>query len=345
MEKPLVSIIIPAYNRADLIGDTLNSVKVQTYEHWECIVVDDGSKDETKNVVFNYIKIDDRFLFFERPTSHLPGGNGARNYGALKCKGQLFVFLDSDDVLVPSAIEGRVACFKDQNYDMVLSLTGTFKRTLGDSQLIWNTLGQNFSFEHLIDRYVRMDMPWHTNGVTWNRAFFEKIGGWDENLIAWQDWELHCRSLFYKPYLHVMEHTVDNYFRNSKHDSIGKKVRSIEYMQSIYNACESINTFFRDNESVFQHVKLNYSKLVYRMLICFPVKKGFIFFPLNILFNYPIFKGVSRVLCFKFYSIELLSKSAFLRKSLLRKTFEKQEDFLKIESNFLKRNLSNIQKH
>ena len=56
--NPLVSIIVPAYNRASLIGETLESVKSQTYQNWECIVVDDGSMDETIEIVKNNISLD-----------------------------------------------------------------------------------------------------------------------------------------------------------------------------------------------------------------------------------------------------------------------------------------------
>ncbi|RLD85933.1 MAG: glycosyltransferase family 2 protein, partial [Bacteroidetes bacterium] len=67
MDNPLVSIIIPAYNRADLIGETLDSVLAQTYPNWECIVVDDGSADKTKDVVQHYVDKDPRFILVDRP--------------------------------------------------------------------------------------------------------------------------------------------------------------------------------------------------------------------------------------------------------------------------------------
>ena len=63
MKKPLVSIIIPTYNREHLIGETLDSVLAQTYEKWECLVVDDGSTDQTRKEIIN-IK-DERFLLVE----------------------------------------------------------------------------------------------------------------------------------------------------------------------------------------------------------------------------------------------------------------------------------------
>ena len=66
MEKKLVSIIIPTYNRAHLIGETIVSIQNQSYENWECIIVDDGSTDNTEILVFKLIKNDSRILFYKK---------------------------------------------------------------------------------------------------------------------------------------------------------------------------------------------------------------------------------------------------------------------------------------
>ncbi|WP_445734533.1 glycosyltransferase family 2 protein [Mariniflexile sp.] len=66
MNQPLVSIIIPTYNRAHLIGETLDSVLAQTHQNWECIVVDDGSTDNTDTVLKTYCQKDSRFQYHHR---------------------------------------------------------------------------------------------------------------------------------------------------------------------------------------------------------------------------------------------------------------------------------------
>ena len=75
MENKLISIIIPTYNRAHLIGETLNSLLAQTYKDWECIIVDDGSTDDTNNVVEEYVAQDNRFIFVYRPRDRRKGAN------------------------------------------------------------------------------------------------------------------------------------------------------------------------------------------------------------------------------------------------------------------------------
>ncbi|MBO3099914.1 glycosyltransferase family 2 protein [Gelidibacter pelagius] len=110
-EKPLVSIIIPTYNRAYLIGETLDSVLAQSYTNWECIIVDDGSTDETADLLIQYLNEDKRFKFYKRPDSHKPGGNGARNYGFSKSTGKYIQWFDSDDIMMSDFLEAKLRPF------------------------------------------------------------------------------------------------------------------------------------------------------------------------------------------------------------------------------------------
>lgn len=107
-DQPLVSVIIPTYNRAHLIGETLDSVLAQTYQNWECIIVDDGSSDNAEEVVRSYVKKDSRFKYYHRPEEHLSGGNGARNYGFKMSQGEYVNWFDSDDLMVPEKLEEQL---------------------------------------------------------------------------------------------------------------------------------------------------------------------------------------------------------------------------------------------
>ena len=81
MNNPLVSIIIPTYNRAHFIGETLESVLAQTYHNWECIVIDDGSTDYTDELMEFYCEKDSRIQYYHRPSHKPKGANACRNYG------------------------------------------------------------------------------------------------------------------------------------------------------------------------------------------------------------------------------------------------------------------------
>jgi glycosyltransferase involved in cell wall biosynthesis len=120
-DQPLVSIIIPTYNRAHLIGETLDSVLAQTYQNWECIVVDDGSTDNTDEVMANYMAKDDRIQYHHRPDDRLSGGNAARNFGVEVSRGAYINFLDSDDFFHPRTIEFKLRFMLHHNCDIVIS--------------------------------------------------------------------------------------------------------------------------------------------------------------------------------------------------------------------------------
>ena len=105
---PLISIIIPVYNRVDIISETLDSVLSQSYQNWECIIVDDGSTDNSWDFLSEYIKKDSRFHLYKRPNNRKSGGCGARNFGYLKSKGKYVKWLDSDDIIEKELVEKEV---------------------------------------------------------------------------------------------------------------------------------------------------------------------------------------------------------------------------------------------
>jgi glycosyltransferase involved in cell wall biosynthesis len=104
--EPLVSVIIPTYNRAASLAAALDSVLAQSYPKIEIVVVDDGSTDDTGAVVARY---GDRIRFQLKPNG---GVATARNVGLAAATGELLAFLDSDDVCLPQRIATQVACFR-----------------------------------------------------------------------------------------------------------------------------------------------------------------------------------------------------------------------------------------
>jgi glycosyltransferase involved in cell wall biosynthesis len=105
--NPLISIIIPTFNREKLIAKTLDSVLIQTYHNWECIIVDDGSSDNSYTIIDKYLNKDNRFHFTKR-NREPKGASTCRNIGTNMASGEYLIFLDSDDVLDTLCLENRV---------------------------------------------------------------------------------------------------------------------------------------------------------------------------------------------------------------------------------------------
>lgn len=109
--KIKVSIIIPTYNRAHLLRDALNSVQEQSLVEWECIIVDDGSTDGTKQLVEGFLW-DNRFKYYSRPLNISKGASSARNYGFELSKGKYIQWLDDDDKISKRKLEHQTAAME-----------------------------------------------------------------------------------------------------------------------------------------------------------------------------------------------------------------------------------------
>jgi glycosyltransferase involved in cell wall biosynthesis len=120
-EFPVVSIILPTYNRANYILETIDSVQKQTYQHWELIIVDDGSDDNTEEIITE-IK-DERIQFCKAGRIGINGK--VKNIGLEKAAGELIAFIDSDDLWAPTKLEKQVAIMQ-QYPEAGFSLTGGY---------------------------------------------------------------------------------------------------------------------------------------------------------------------------------------------------------------------------
>jgi len=109
LDKALVSVIIPAFNAAANIRQTLNSVLAQTYQEFEVIVVDDGSSDATSAIVEEFVARDARFQLVRQSNA---GVGVARNTGIRKARGEYIAPLDADDLWFPEKLEKQVACIE-----------------------------------------------------------------------------------------------------------------------------------------------------------------------------------------------------------------------------------------
>jgi glycosyltransferase involved in cell wall biosynthesis len=108
-QTPLVSIVIPAFNAAQTVAQTLESLRAQTHENFEAIIVDDGSTDDTATIVRKFCDVDSRFIFAPKPHSGLPG---TRNAGIGIARGEFVAFLDADDVWLPEKLTRQMDLFR-----------------------------------------------------------------------------------------------------------------------------------------------------------------------------------------------------------------------------------------
>lgn len=114
-KEELVSIIVPVYNSGSFIKDTIETVKDQTFQNWELLLVNDCSTDNSKNIIEEQIKKDDRINLIELEENS--GAAVARNRGIKEAKGKYIAFLDSDDLWNKDKLEKQISFIKNNNYE------------------------------------------------------------------------------------------------------------------------------------------------------------------------------------------------------------------------------------
>lgn len=218
MSNNLISIIIPTFNRANVIGSTLESIINQSFTNWECIVVDDLSSDSTENVVLKYSSLDARIQFHKRPISKEKGPSSCRNFGFEISKGDFIYFFDSDDILKSNALETYFNHFQ-YNTDAVVSkvekIDSITKLFLGENKIESQNLIEDF-YIHKVSFYVC--------GPMWRKSFLENQPQlFDESLSNFDDWDFNLRMLYANPNLIYLELPLVLYIQSP--DSLKTEVK------------------------------------------------------------------------------------------------------------------------
>ena len=196
MRKPIVSFVIPLFNRETLVSETLDSIVAQTRTDWECVVVDDGSTDASANVVERYAAKDSRIRLLHRPPGRIKGAPTCRNYGFENSSGTFVCFFDSDDLVGSSFLEAVLPALEkelDAAYAVfpIDSFSGSLSTRRRPNQTRFNPRHGTL-FEQLVSERIRSCTP----SFLWRRSFLETLPMlWREGLPCFQDPDFNRRSL------------------------------------------------------------------------------------------------------------------------------------------------------
>ena len=198
MIKDLVSIIIPVYNRQDLISQTIESVLKQKYSNFECIIIDDGSVDNTISIINYIVEKDSRIKLFTRPRLLKKGANSCRNYGFTLAKGEYIIWFDSDDIMPYESIYVRVCKIKQSNFDFVIGCVNKFENT----NLIENhhLLVSHSNLEINASNYLTGESWFHTSAPMFKKEYLLKSNYlFDTDLKFHDETEFFIRLLLNNP--------------------------------------------------------------------------------------------------------------------------------------------------
>ncbi|PKD21138.1 hypothetical protein APR41_12035 [Salegentibacter salinarum] len=259
MQK-LVSIIIPTYNRAHLLGETLDSVSAQSYHNWECLIIDDSSTDYTKKLLEFYCEKDSRFQYHQRPTVRPKGANACRNYGFEISEGEFINWFDDDDVMLPGYMESSLKAFKEVHLFIVskgyylmndsakrIPMKIEIKDSLFKSLVLWES--------HII-----------TNSVVFRRSFLETKKLFNIKISRGQEAEFFSRIFFnlpessykvikepqflYRQHLESKTHKNRAYVRSFKESQAFISMRNLKYSLELKDP-DLIVTLYSDIKQLF----------------------------------------------------------------------------------------------
>jgi glycosyltransferase involved in cell wall biosynthesis len=235
--NPLVSAIIPTYNRAHIICEAVDSVLIQTYPHIEVIVVDDGSKDDT---LARLQKYGDTIRVISQANA---GPAAARNRGIAEARGDLIAFLDSDDIWLPTKIERQVALMQRVGPSVPCCLCNIMMK--------WNS-GDRASFDIALlkpsadegvwlnpDEVLATRFVLFNQGIMIRREVIETIGIFDESIRYLEDVEFPQRLSLEGPWAFIAtplvvwrESMTNSVYKNSQRDDLCTRECMVQVLET-----------------------------------------------------------------------------------------------------------------
>lgn len=236
----MVSVVIPCYNAAKFLEKTLNSVFSQTYSDYELILIDDGSTDNTAEIINSYgSRVRAKFT----PNR---GASSARNLGTSLATGEFIQYLDADDMLLPDALEKRITALKVSGADVAYS----------DWQKLVETEAEKFELGEIISRKIEdvhadpqiaifTDFWCPPAALLYRHSTVSKIGSWNESLPIIQDARfLLDAALIGSKFVYVPE--VEAYYRIHKEISLSRRSK-IKFTEDCFeNACQ-VEAFWQNH--------------------------------------------------------------------------------------------------
>lgn len=260
--NPLVSIIIPTYNRANLIGETLDSILAQTYINWECIIVDDGSVDNTDEVVKSYVNKDNRFQYYQRPESRKKGPNSCRNYGFELSKGDYIKWFDSDDIMLSACLEKQIISIgNNADVSVCKLLYYDFEKGIGIRE-------NKIYSDSLIEDYLIGKVKFYTFTTVWCKIFLEKQTElFDESISNLDDWDFNLRMLYQEPKIVYLNEPLIQYRVHEMSLSSEVNKLNFEEVQSEFKAIRKHLCLIEQNKKANPKVLKIYLKNRYRFIL------------------------------------------------------------------------------
>lgn len=252
-DKPLVSIVITSFNYAHYIGQTIESVLAQTYDNWELIISDDGSTDNSLEVIGSFN--DPRIRVIASTTNE--GGAAAYARAYALCQGKYFSSLDSDDYFAPDKIEKQVRYLED---NPEIDILGTFITEIDAAgQILTEGINETW-FNQTLD--LNQPDPWiwknhicHSSVIIY-KSFHDRVGLTNKDLPYTADYEFWLRCLINDARFHILPEKLTYYRSHS--NNVTHKNPNRAFLEHVYIFCIHLKPYlFRLHRSDLVHKSIS----------------------------------------------------------------------------------------
>ncbi|MCW2119433.1 glycosyltransferase family 2 protein [Flavobacterium sp. 7A] len=236
----MISIIVPCYNQAQYLPEALQSVLNQTWQHWECIIVNDGSPDQTEEVAKEWIAKDSRFKYLAKENGGL---SSARNSGLDMAMGEYIQFLDADDCLHESKFEKSLEFCEQLNLDLIISNYVSFTKDISKTNPPrFNLQESYFNYEKIVFEWdFEFAIPIHC--AIFKAKYFKGFR-FPIHLKAKEDWIMWISIFKQNPNTGFINKPFALY-----RDHLSSMTRDRQTMQSNYvNALLYLKIILNDND-------------------------------------------------------------------------------------------------
>ncbi len=287
----IISVIIPVYNAFDFIKNTINSVLKQSYKNYEIIVVDDGSIDNTKDVLRPFIKRKEIRYFYIKNS----GVSSATNFGIKKSTGRYIAFLDHDDLFMPDKLKEVMEIFKYNNCDVVYHDAIRYDIDKNKRKFFKSPSIKTYTpFESIL---INVNIIISSSCVVVRKSCLYKVGLFDTNFkskASVQDFDMWLKlaKAGYKFY-HLKKYLTQYNFSRKRSASILKENRRI-FINDLETVFKRYSKYLC--KSRYIEAKANYFKSISNLLLDENKKESLLFFLKSLRYRFN----------FKFFSIYLM---------------------------------------
>lgn len=272
---PKVSIIVPCYNQAQYLDEALQSVLEQTYQNWECIIINDGSPDNTEEVVKKWLEKDSRFKYVLKENGGL---SSARNAGLDMATGDYIQFLDSDDVLAENKLQlslEQLILNQTSGVEVVITNFRKFTTSINSSTNPYCNLNPaQFNFESLLYQWGEtFTIPIHCGLFKGN--LFQQFR-FPEHLRAKEDWvmwvsifQFNCKAVFIDEPL--VFYRMNPSSMTMTKDMLPDFIKAFEYLKTILTEKQYqklslvlITRYFNSSSEVKKRIRLTKASNTYQ---------------------------------------------------------------------------------